>query len=156
MFKRKRKRRVIVYGSVSRYGPQSVVNLLRWNATHVKNCLSQNCNIFSVLSISYLSINPGETNNKLFITSQQFLSSAIIPSSSKRKRRIIVYGLVTRYDPQSIASASDWDRQYSLNTKRSPKNTSWKINSFKVVNYFLFRSRKRISLFRKLSYSVCE
>ena len=61
--------------------------------------LSQNCNIFSDLSIFKCS--PG--NNK-FITSQQFLSSdIIIPTNSKRKRRIIVYGLVTRYGPQSVA-----------------------------------------------------
>ncbi|KOX80860.1 hypothetical protein WN51_05280 [Melipona quadrifasciata] len=29
-----------------------------------------------------------------------------IPTSSKRKRRIIVYGLVTRYGPQSVTGAS--------------------------------------------------
>ncbi|KAF3420761.1 hypothetical protein E2986_10670 [Frieseomelitta varia] len=41
-----------------------------------------------------------------FITSQSFLSSDIIPTSSKRKRRIIVYGSVTLYGPQSVASVS--------------------------------------------------
>ena len=29
-----------------------------------------------------------------------------MPTSSEIKRRIIVYGLVTRYGPQSVASAS--------------------------------------------------
>ena len=48
----------------------------------------KNCNILSVLSI--FKYNTGKTNNK-FITSQEFLSEG--------KRRIIVYGLVTRYGP---------------------------------------------------------
>ena len=65
--------------------------------------LSQNCYIFSVLKI--LKYNPGRTNDK-FITSRSFLSSDITPTSSNRKRRIIVYGLVTRYGPQSAASAN--------------------------------------------------
>ena len=43
--------------------------------------------IFSVLGI--FKYNPGETDNK-FITSQLFLSSVIVPTSSKR--RITVYG----------------------------------------------------------------
>ena len=29
-----------------------------------------------------------------------------LPTSSKRMRRIVVYGLVTRYGPQSVAGAS--------------------------------------------------
>ena len=41
--------------------------------------------------------NPGETN---------YFSVIIVPTSSNRKRRIIVYGSVTRYGPQSVASAS--------------------------------------------------
>ena len=50
----------------------------------------------------YLSITQGKTNDK-FIAFQSFLSSDI-PTSSERKRRIIVYGLVTRYGPQSTAT----------------------------------------------------
>ena len=34
-------------------------------------------------------------------------SSDIVPTDSRRKRRIIVHDLVTRYGPQSVASASD-------------------------------------------------
>ena len=45
---------------------------------HVENFLSQNCNIFSVLSI--FKRNSGETNDK-FIASSKFLSSGIIPTS---------------------------------------------------------------------------
>ena len=33
----------------------------------------------------------------------------VIPINSKGKRRIIVYGLVTRYGPQSVVSATDWE-----------------------------------------------
>ena len=49
---------------------------------HVENFLSQNCNIFSISSI--FKYNPGKANNK-FITSRSFLSSDIIPTSSKGK-----------------------------------------------------------------------
>ena len=46
----------------------------------------------------------GKTNNK-FVTFQSFLSSDIIPTSLERERRIVVYGSVARYGPQSVASA---------------------------------------------------
>ena len=42
--------------------------------------------------------------NSLLLNS--FYPVNIIPTSSKRKRRTIVHGLVTRYGPQSVASAS--------------------------------------------------
>ena len=81
-------------------------NLLRWTDVPctLRIFCPKNCNIPSVSSI--FKYNPGKTNNK-FITSQSFLSSDITPTSSKGKRRIIVYGLVTRYGPQSVATASD-------------------------------------------------
>ena len=51
--------------------PAQVVNLLRWKDVPRTNFLSQNCNIFSVLSIS--KYNLGKTNK--FINYQSFLSS---------------------------------------------------------------------------------
>ena len=36
------------------------------------------------------------------------MSSDIAPTNSKGKRRFIVHGTVTRYGPQSVASASGW------------------------------------------------
>ena len=59
---------------------------------------------FSVLSI-LSEYKKGKIINK-FITSRSFLSSDITPTSSKRKWRIIIYGSVTRYVPQSVAKAS--------------------------------------------------
>ena len=53
--------------------------------------------ILSVLSI--FKYNSGKINNK-FITSE--------PTSSRGKQRITVYGLVTRYGPQSVAQRSKW------------------------------------------------
>ena len=50
--------------------------------------------------------NPRRTNNR-FITSQCYfypVTELIIRTSSNRKRRIIVYGLVARYGPESVAS----------------------------------------------------
>ena len=85
-------------------------NDMKWHATHIENILSQNCNIFSVLSI--FKYNTGKTNDK-FIS--LFLSLLLLNHFypvishrrvSKRKRRIIVCGSVTRYGPQSVASAS--------------------------------------------------
>ena len=72
----------------------------QWLTCYVENFLPQNCNISSVLSI--FKYNPGKTNNK-FITFWSFLSicNDIIPTSSKRRRRFIVYGLVARYGPQT-------------------------------------------------------
>ena len=45
--------RVLAYGLVTRYGPQSVASRV---------CFAPNCNIFSVLSI--FKCNLGETNDK--------------------------------------------------------------------------------------------
>ena len=53
--------------------------------------MPQSCNIFSVLSI--FKYHPG----KQIINSSLF---RIILTSSRRKRRVIVYGLVTRYGPR--------------------------------------------------------
>ena len=36
------------------------------------------------------------------------ISSDIVPTSSKRKRRIIVYGLVTRYHSSAISYQRKW------------------------------------------------
>ena len=69
---------------------------------HAKSFFSQNNNVFSVLSI--FKYNPGKINNQ-FITSQLFLSSDV-PTSPKRKLRIVVQGSVARYGPQSVASVS--------------------------------------------------
>ena len=63
----KRKRRIIVYGLVTRYGPQSEqeVNHLALERRLDENCLPQNCNILSVLSV--FKYNSGKTNNQ-FVT----------------------------------------------------------------------------------------
>ena len=81
------------------------VALTRYASPYLTSCAGttcHDCNIFSVLSI--FKYKSDKTNNK-FVTSQSFLFSNI-PTSSKRKRRIIVYGLVSRYGPQSVTSAS--------------------------------------------------
>ena len=82
---------------------QENCSLLRLNdgMTELENSLLKNRNIFPVLSISKWN-KTGKTNNK-FIT----FPVMFIPTCSKRKRRIIAYGLVARYGPQSVASASD-------------------------------------------------
>ena len=55
--------------------------------------------------------------NKL-INSQLFLSSDIVSTSSKRKGRIIAYGLVTRYGPQVVKdSLSHFDVHRSSYTR---------------------------------------
>ena len=81
--------------------PAQVVNLLRWN--DVPRTLRIFCPkiaiIFLVLNISKYNQIHSKTSNK-FVTSQQFLSNDITPTSSKRKRPIIVYGSVTRYGPR--------------------------------------------------------
>ena len=66
---------------------------------------SPNVATFSQL-LSIFKRNLGETNDE-FIIYQLFLSSDIIPTSSKRKRRIIVYGSVTRYGPQTSCQRND-------------------------------------------------
>ena len=49
--------------------------------------------------------NSGKTDNE-FVTSRSFLSSDTVPTSSRRKRRALSRTvLVTRYGPQSVASA---------------------------------------------------
>ena len=62
--------------------------------------LSQNCNISSVSST--FNYNTGKINNKFInnfsIISIQWYSYRRV---QKRKPRIVVYGLVTRYGPQS-------------------------------------------------------
>ena len=66
------------------------------------------CREFFVPKLQYLlvfSVYLSKTNNT-FITSQWFLSSDITPTNSRIKRRIIAYGLVARYGPQSVASAN--------------------------------------------------
>ena len=50
-YRSKRKWRIIVYGLVARYGPQSIAKR-KWLTYYVENFLFQNCNIFSVLNIS--------------------------------------------------------------------------------------------------------
>ena len=56
--------------------------------THVENSLSQNCNVFSILII--FEYNPGRTNNK-FISSWSFLSTDVVPTSSKEKENDELY-----------------------------------------------------------------
>ena len=72
--------------------PAQLVNLLRWN-------LSLYCSISSVLSI--FKYNLGKTNDK-FITFQSFLSSDIVPTSSKESDELLYTVLVARYGPQSV------------------------------------------------------
>ena len=67
-------------------------------ATRVENFLSQNCNIFSVVSI--FKCNPGKANDK-FIASRQFLSSDIIPASSNKEENDDLLYTVTRYGPRT-------------------------------------------------------
>ena len=58
-----------MYGSVTRYGPQSVaINLLRLNDVPrtSRTFFPKRCNISSVLSI--FKYNPGKTNNKFIIS----------------------------------------------------------------------------------------
>ena len=59
-----------------------------------------NCNIFSVLSV--FKYNSSKTSNK-FITSQSFLSSDIIPTSSKENDsdELLYTDSVTRYGPRT-------------------------------------------------------
>ena len=67
-----------------------------------------NCNIiFSVLSI--FKRNSGKTSDKL-IAFRSFLSSDIIPTSSKEKEsdELLYTVLVTRYGPRSVANARGW------------------------------------------------
>ena len=96
----KRKRRIIVYGSVTRYGPQyQLINLLRGNnVPRTSRIFCSKIAIFSQFQV-YLGI----TQAKQVI---YYIYYFLIISISKRKRRIIVCGLVTRYGPQSVASAS--------------------------------------------------
>ena len=49
----------------------------------------------------------------------------IVPTSSKRKRRIIVHGSVTRYGPQSVVVQRKWS------------NTIWTIIS-NAMSYFIW------------------
>ena len=68
--------------------------------------LFQICNVFSVLSI-FKQDKIGETNNELVKLSNNFYPVVSHRKRSKRKRRIIVYGLVTRYGPQSPAQVAN-------------------------------------------------
>ena len=95
--------------------PAQVVNLLHWNDVPrtSRTFCPKNCNIFSVLSISnyFVAIfNYNYIYNCIITQAKQIinfllLSSDVVPTSSKRKRRIILYGSVARYNPQSVASA---------------------------------------------------
>ena len=80
------------------------LNLER-RATHVENFLFQISYVFSVWSI--FKCNPGKNKWQVYY----FLIISIqwhhIEFKRERKRRIIVYGSVARYGPQSIASARD-------------------------------------------------
>ena len=68
--------------------------VLKWRATHVENFLSQNCNIFTVLSIFKWN-KIGETNNK-FVTCRSFLSSDIRTSIKENDElSYMVWSLVT-------------------------------------------------------------
>ena len=94
--------------------PTQVVNILRWNdVPRTSWIFCPKIAIFSQFSV-YLS-KTGKTNNK-FITYQQFLSSDIIPTSSKEKEsdELLYMVLVARYGPQSIANASGQSVSFSL------------------------------------------
>ena len=65
----------------------------------------------------------------------------IVPTCSKRKRRIIVHGLVTRYGPQSVASASRQlfvpKLQHFLGFKyiwMLPRQNKWQIYCFSIIS----------------------
>ncbi|KOX71901.1 hypothetical protein WN51_03046 [Melipona quadrifasciata] len=62
-----------------------------------------NFDLFSLLSI--FKYNPGKMTNLLLLNN--FYPVISYRPVRKEKRRIVVYGLVTRYGPQSVASASD-------------------------------------------------
>ena len=63
-------------------------------------------NIYIFLYLLIFKYNPGKTNNK-FITSQSFLSTDISHQRVQKEcDELLVYGLVTRYGPQSVASSS--------------------------------------------------
>ena len=66
------------------------MNLLR--ATYIENFSSQSFQYFLNFKyiLSIFKYNQGETGNK-FITSESFLSSDIMPTSLKRKRRTLLY-----------------------------------------------------------------
>ena len=72
----------------------------------------------------------GKANDK-FITSQSFLSSDVVSTSIKRKRRIILYGLVTRYGPQSVAQ------------RKWFKVQGWMVQKFLPTYFFLFNQSVR-------------
>ena len=74
-----------------------------------ENLSSKNCNIFLVVKYIWVK----QITNK-FIIFWSFLSSDITPTSSKGKLRFIVYGSVTRYGPQSAASASDRMKTFTI------------------------------------------
>ncbi|KOX78672.1 hypothetical protein WN51_07533 [Melipona quadrifasciata] len=76
----------------------------------------------------------------------------IMPTSSKRKRRIIVYGLVARYGPQSVASAitsTKISKNYTLNI--GERNSDFTNSYNRSVDEFIF-SRNVIE---KISVETC-
>ena len=88
--------------------PAQVVNLLRLNdVLRTSRIFCLKITIFPrYIYLGIFKYNPGETNNKFILNNFYSVYRFNIPMSSKRKRRIIVYGSVTRYGPQSVASAS--------------------------------------------------
>ena len=64
----------------------------------------ENYKLVILTTLVALSITLDKANSKFILNS--FYPVNIIPTSSRKKRRITVYGLVTRYGPQSIANAS--------------------------------------------------
>ena len=61
------------------------------------------------------------------------------PTSSKRKRRIIVYGSVARYGPQSVATASDLKHSnlavsFAFQIKKFHRSKLWRNNISNILN----------------------
>ena len=89
---------------------------LTFRATHVENLLSQNCNIFSVSSV-FKYIPRAKQIINLSLLNHFYPVISVTSTSLKRKRRIIVYGLVTRYGSQSVASARGFNKLSNLLSK---------------------------------------
>ena len=101
---------------------------------YVENLLSQNCNVFSVLSI--FNCNQMHRQSKwqichLSIISIRWYRTDVLKKSSDG--RIIIYGLVTRYGPQSVGSGK-WLRSPRL-VAGGFYVSSWKLVSFRPVFY---------------------
>ena len=84
----------------------SFVNILRWNF------LSQNCNIFSVLSIFTTITQPRQIIMLLLLNNFCPVISCRRVQKESDELEFVVYGLVTRYGPQSVASANGWNETF--------------------------------------------